>query len=268
MSMTGTALTVTIGPRAILDNVSIEIAPGEVVGVLGPNGAGKSTLLKTLCGDLKPQRGEVTLNGRPLLSWSAKDRARRRAVLPQHSLLSFPFSAMEVVLMGRTHHASGKLYPGDYQAARDALDAADASHLASRIYTTLSGGERQRVHLARVLAQMWDASPDEGYYFLFDEPLAGLDLAHQHTTLAVARQFAAKGAGVLVILHDLNLAAQYSDRIVVLQRGAAVSTGTPHEVLTPELIAEVFGLPTLVLPHPNFDCPLIVAGTAKDHFAV
>ncbi len=264
MSIIGTGLSISIGPRAILDDVSIQIGAGEVVSVLGPNGAGKSTLLKTLCGDLKPAGGEVTMNGRPLFQWSPKERARRRAVLPQQTILSFAFSAMEVVLMGRTPHAMGKLTPKDYEAARAALAEADAAHLESRIYTTLSGGERQRVHLARVLAQMWDASSDEGFYLLFDEPLAGLDLSHQHHTLAVARRFAAKGAGVLVILHDLNLAAQYSDRIVVLRRGEVVGAGTPHAVLRPDLIEEVFGLRTLVLPHPSLDCPLVVAGTPHD----
>jgi len=260
MTLHGESITVAIGSKKILDDVSITIGAGEVVAVIGPNGAGKSTLLKVLCGDFPPTQGYVRMNSHPLTSFPLAERARRRAVLPQHSLLSFAFTALEVTLMGRTPHAHGGFRPTDYEIAGAALAEADASHLESRTYTTLSGGERQRVHLARVLAQIWDAPASEGSYLLLDEPLTGLDLSHQHHSLAVARRFAARGTGVLTILHDLNLAAQYADRIVVLWQGRTAACGPPTDVLRPDLIQDVFGLSTTVLPHPELDCPLVVAG--------
>lgn len=260
MMLRGDDISVVIGSRKILDAVSIQVEPGEIVAVIGPNGAGKSTLLKVLCGDLRPNQGNVSMNASPLGSLTLQERARRRAVLPQHALLSFAFTALEVTLMGRTPHARGGLRPHDYEIARAALAEADAAHLESRIYPTLSGGERQRVHFARVLAQIWDAPRSEGYYLLLDEPLTGLDLSHQHHSLMVARRFAARGAGVLAILHDLNLAAQYAHRIVVLRQGRTAACGTPAEVLRPELIRDVFGVNATVLPHPELDCPLVVAG--------
>jgi len=131
------------------------------------------------------------------------------------------------------------------------------AHLAGRRYTTLSGGERQRVQLARVLVQLWEAA-DTPRYLLLDEPTASLDLAHQHTTLALARHWSARGAGVLVILHDLNLAAQYGDRIAILRQGRLMAVAPPREALTPPLIQDAFGLPVRVIPHPDLDCPLVV----------
>lgn len=150
---------------------------------------------------------------------------------------------------------------GDYEIARAALDAVEAAHLEERIYPTLSGGERQRVHLARALAQIWEPSPSHingVRYLLLDEPTSNLDLAHQHRTLAVARRFAREQVGVLVILHDLNLAAQYADRIAVLRDGSLVALGTPSQVLTPEAIRETFATPVIVMKHPHLDCPLII----------
>ena len=248
---------VRIGRSALLAGVSLTIASGEVVAVVGPNGAGKSTLLKALCGDVTASQGEVTLNGRRLAAWQRRERARVVAVLPQESTLAFPFTVLEVVLMGRTPHDSGNRQ--DQAIARAALDAAGMAAFEQRLYPTLSGGERQRVHVARVLAQVWEEPGDGPRYLLLDEPTANLDLAYQHHTLETFRQFAAKGAGVLAVLHDLNLAAQFADRIIVLRDGHQVASGCPHAVLTPGIIEAAFAFSATVMPHPSRACPLVVS---------
>lgn len=240
--------------RTIVQDLTFDLRGGEIMAVLGNNGAGKSTLLATLSGELAPQRGELRLLGRPLDAWAARERAMRMAVLPQSSTLAFAFTAQEVVAMGRLPHASG--------AARDAaiinevMAAADVAHLAQRNYLTLSGGERQRVHLARVMAQVWEGGADS--CLLLDEPTAALDLAHQQTILRQARTMAERGAAVLIILHDINLAARYADRIMLLDEGRMAALGTPWEVLDPDRIEEVFGVAVQVVRHPLQDCPLVI----------
>ncbi|BCX04762.1 MAG: hemin import ATP-binding protein HmuV [Candidatus Roseilinea sp.] len=239
----------------------MEIVPGAVVGVLGPNGAGKSTLLAALAGDLSPASGDVRLDGKPLRSWRPIELAKRRAVLLQDSFLNFPFAVIDVVLMGRMPHCGGVERPVDYEIARHAMRMVEADHLAERIYTSLSGGERQRVQMARALAQvLGDAGGPEDdavRYLLLDEPVNSLDIAHQHIALAVARSLARQGMGIFAILHDLNLAAQYADYLVVLQRGKVVASGPPSAVLNELLLQRVFDMRAQVLPHPAFDCPLV-----------
>ena len=243
------------GHRRILEQVELVLEPGEVLVVLGTNGAGKSTLLATLTGELAPSAGQVLLGERPLASWSAQERARRMAVLPQSSALAFAFEVQEVVAMGRMPNASGQRR--DAEILREAMAAADVSHLATRSYLSLSGGERQRVHLARVLAQVWD-SAEQGC-LLLDEPTASLDLAHQHLTLQQAREMASRGLAVLVVLHDLNLAARYADRLLLLHEGRVCAQGSPWEVLQVERLEQVFKVPVRVQPHPLHDCPLVLS---------
>lgn len=248
---------VRIGGNRLLTDVSLTVTSGETVAIVGPNGAGKSTLLKALCGDIVPTCGEVALNGCLLQTWHRRERARVMAVLPQESTLAFPFTVLEVVMMGRTpHDPDGQR---DQTIARAALEAAGVSAFEQRIYPTLSGGERQRVHVARVLAQVWEKPADGPRYLLLDEPTASLDLAYQHHTLETFRQFAANGAGVLAVLHDLNLAAQFADRMVVLRDGHQLASGCPHDVLTPGIIEAAFGFPATVMPHPSRPCPLVVS---------
>jgi iron complex transport system ATP-binding protein len=251
-------LSVTVGPSMLLAGVSLDVLPGEVVAVVGPNGAGKSTLVRVLCGDLAPTAGEVLLEKRRLATWPLRERAKVIAVLPQDASLTFPFTVLEVVLMGRTPHLKGREQRRDYDVAYAALKEVEVLTLAHRLYSTLSGGERQRVQLARVLAQIWDVPSTGHRYLLLDEPTASLDLAHQHSTLATAQRFARQGTGVLTIIHDLNLAAQYADRIVVLHAGQQLATGCPQEVLTPEMIQMAFAVSAWVLPHPALSCPLVV----------
>jgi iron complex transport system ATP-binding protein len=248
-------LAVQRGPCTVLAEINLQLHAGEVLGVLGPNGAGKSTLLGALCGELPLSHGDVWLDQRRLHDWPGIERAQRLAVLPQTSTLNFAFRVEEVVGMGRLPHASGRLK--DAQIIKQALQAADALHLAGRSYQALSGGERQRVHLARVLAQLWPGG--EGQILLLDEPTSMLDPLHQHTTLQATRAFAEQGAAVLVILHDLNLAARYCDRLLLLQDGRPHVLGSPEQVLRAEPLKAVFGLEVLVQQHPERGHPLIIA---------
>ncbi len=248
-------LAVRRGGKLVLTDINLELQPGEVLGVLGPNGAGKSTLLDALGGELSPTHGLVLLEQRPLAEWSGPERAQRLAVLPQSSTLNFAFRVEEVVGMGRLPHASGRAR--DMEIIEAALIAADAAHLTGRSYLELSGGERQRVHLARVLAQLWPGAA--GQSLLLDEPTSMLDPLHQHTTLQATRTFAERGAAVLVILHDLNLAARYCDRVLLLERGRPHALGSPDEVLRAEPLQAVFGLEVLVQRHPERAHPLIIA---------
>lgn len=253
-----TNITVEIHSKKILEDVSLRLDCGEVIAVLGANGAGKSTLRKILCGDWQPTRGEVSMDGKSLANWSLTERARVRAVLPQDSSLNFPFTAMEVVLMGRAPHVQGTESKKDYEIARAALAAVEVAHLEERIYPTLSGGERQRIHLARVLAQIWEASGNNKRYLLLDEPTSNLDLAHQHGTLQIARRLAREGVAVLIILHDLNLAAYYADKIMMLKNGKIIAFDNVEKTLTPDIIQQTFGVKVSILKHPSFDCPLVI----------
>ncbi|MGO4802082.1 heme ABC transporter ATP-binding protein [Pseudomonas sp. W22_MBD1_FP4] len=248
-------LHISRGRKTVLADVTLDLLPGEVLGVLGPNGAGKSTLLGALCGELHPDHGKVWLGQQALRDWSGSQRAQRLAVLPQTSTLDFAFRVEEVVGMGRLPYQTGRMR--DDEIIDAALQAADVAHLSGRSYLALSGGERQRVHLARVLAQLWPG--EEGQTLLLDEPTSMLDPLHQHTTLQTIRTFADRGAAVLVILHDLNLAARYCDRILLLDGGRPHALDTPVRVLRPEPLKAVFGLDVLVQPHPERGHPLIIA---------
>lgn len=247
-------LAVRRGPCTVLAEVDLELRPGELLGVLGPNGAGKSSLLAALSGELQPAAGRVLLDGRALSAWPGRERAQRLAVLPQSPSLSFPFAVEEVVAMGRLPHATGRARDAEVVAA--ALAAADVAHLAGRSYLALSGGERQRVQLARVLAQLWPGGA--GQVLLLDEPTAMLDPLHQHAILQIVQQLAARGVAVLTVLHDLNLAARYCDRLLLLGAGRVRAFGAPEQVLQSGPIEAVFGLEVLVQTHPERGHPLII----------
>lgn len=245
-------LNVTVGRHVLLHDVNLCLRAGEVLAVVGENGAGKSTLLRALSGELRPLTGHVTLAGKPLGVYSALELARRRAVLSQDHAVSFSFTALEVARMGRHPHGEANAS----EIALEALKLCDAAHLETRVFATLSGGERQRVQLARTLAQVWDVP---NALLLLDEPTSQLDIKHQQATLRMARQAAERGAGVLVILHDLNLAGGSADRILMLCEGRVVASGKPWEVLTADRIGRVFGASVSVVPHPETQQPLIVS---------
>lgn len=264
-------VTVRIGHATLLDGVSIEVAPGQVVAVAGPNGAGKTTLLSTLAGDRAASSGAVTLEGRALSGWPRVELARRRAVMGTDRAVAFAFRVREVAMLGRLPLHGGEP-DGNDEAVIDALlREVDCAELADRVYTTLSTGERQRVALARAIAQVTDVTGPGGTggaphggdgasrYLLLDEPTSSLDPAHQHTAMRLIRRTAAAGNGVLAVLHDLNLAAAYADRVVLLRHGRVVEAGTPVDVLRADLLEAVFDIPMLVIPHPRLAHPLVIA---------
>ncbi len=237
--------------RRVLDSVDFEVVAGQVVALVGPNGAGKSTLLAALAGELPPTDGTVELDGRSLEHWTPLDMARRRAVLPQSHTVGFPFTAREVVAMGRAPWVRTVRAEHDEQAVDAALAAADVTHLSARSFPTLSGGERARVALARVLAQDTDT-------LLLDEPTAALDLGHQEAVLRLAAERAAAGSAVVVVLHDLGLAAAYADRVAVLEDGRVAADGPPREVLTGDLLSRVYQHPVEVIDHPVTGAQLVL----------
>lgn len=247
--LSGRHLTVVAAGRRLLDDVDIEVLPGCVTAVVGPNGAGKSTLLRVLCGELAPQAGTVLLNGRPLSAWSAEERALQRAVLPQNPELAFAFRAWDVVELGRHPHRRRATRTHDQAAVCEAMRLTETSPFAQRDCGTLSGGELHRTHFARSLAQIWEP-PSAGLarVLLLDEPTASLDLFHQHAILARAAEMARTGAAVLIVVHDLNLAAAYADSLTLLFGGRIEAVGPPQEVLTAERIAHIWRVDAEVVP--------------------
>jgi iron complex transport system permease protein len=236
-------VAVELGGRAVVDGVDLEVRAGEVVALIGPNGSGKSTLLAALAGDLPLARGSVTLDGAPLESWTPTERAMRRAVLPQHPVVTFPFTVGQVVRMGRAPWTGTLRADDDDRVIDDALAATDVAEFRRRPYTTLSGGEQARVMIARVLAQATRL-------LVLDEPTAALDLHHHETVLSIIRERAASGQSVLVVLHDLSSAAACADRVALLAAGRVADCGPPDEVLTPERLSTVYGHAVEVLRHP------------------
>ncbi len=235
-------VAVDLSGRRIVRDVALEAAPGEVVGLIGPNGSGKSTLLRTVYRMLRPAAGLVTLGGDDVWRLSAKEAARRTAVVVQETTGEFEFTVHEVVLMGRTPH-KGRLERdthADTEIAEAALARVDMTPFAERAFTTLSGGEKQRVLIARALAQ-------EPRLLVLDEPTNHLDIRFQLEVLELVRGLSVT---TLVTLHDLNLAAAYCDRLYLLSEGCIVASGTPDEVLTPALVGAVFGIEAIHTRHP------------------
>ncbi|MGO1051046.1 heme ABC transporter ATP-binding protein [Crossiella sp. CA198] len=245
------AIDVHLGGQRILHRVDLAARTGEVLALLGPNGAGKSTLLAALAGDVTPTAGQVLVHGKPLAGYRPRELAVRRAVLPQQVLLSFPFTVAEVVEMGRAPWAGTPAAEQDEQAIAEAMRETEVAGFAHRRFPSLSGGERARVALARVLAQ-------RAGLLLLDEPTAALDLRHQEAVLRIAKRRAEAGDAVVVVLHDLGLAAAYADRVALLSGGELAAAGDPAEVLTGELLSRVYRHEVEVLAHPRTGAPLVL----------
>ncbi|MDB9842851.1 heme ABC transporter ATP-binding protein [Porticoccaceae bacterium] len=256
MTMLADNISLHLSGFDLLRNISLEVQAGKVTAIVGPNGAGKSSLLKVLTGEMAPTKGEVRLNHRLLDEWPLLEKAQILGVLPQHTMLNFPFTANEVVGLGRIPHQTGLVK--DRQIVSDALDLVDGSYLQKRFYTQMSGGEKQRVQLARVLAQIWQPSAIGEQFLVLDEPTSAFDLSHQKLTLDIVRQLAEKGVGVVMVLHDLNLAARCADNLVVFDGGVIAAQGTPEEVLTERLIDKVFGVKSIIAQHPVTKRPLVI----------
>lgn len=239
----GRGIGVEIGGKTILEDVDVELRIGEVVAVVGPNGAGKSTLLTALAGD-RAASGEVIIDDKPLSAWPAAELARKRAVLRQDNGLSFPFTVLEVVKMGRAPWMRITTAEQDERIIATEMVRTDVMQFASRSVPSLSGGERARVSLARVLTQRTPI-------LMLDEPTAALDVNYQEQVLALVRQTARAGSAVVVVLHDLAAAGAYCDKLLLLHDGKARAFGPPAEVLTSELLSEVYGHPIRVTRHPD-----------------
>ena len=241
-------LTLTYDDRIAVADVSLVLKPGEVTALLGPNGAGKSTLLRALNGQLSPASGSISLDGQPLEKLSRRNIARRIAVVAQEAELRFPVTVLEFVLGGRFAWAAntgwGWETEGDLAVAHAVLAETELTELSGRLMNELSGGERQRALMARALAT-------EAPFLLLDEPTANLDLSHQGLLLTVVRNRCDRQqSSALVVTHDINLAAQFSDQILLMKQGKTIHSGTPEEVLTSHLLQEVFEVKILVDGHP------------------
>jgi ABC-type cobalamin/Fe3+-siderophores transport system ATPase subunit len=239
--------------RFEIRELSFEVAPGEVLGLIGPNAAGKTTVIRLLSKVLVPSRGQVRLEGVPLASLGRPEVARRLAVVPQDVPQGFPYTVEQLVLMGRFAHAPGRFFesPEDLRIARDAMAVTGVATLAGEPLDRLSGGERQRVILARALAQ-------RPRLLVLDEPTAHLDLRYQAECIALLRRLnREQGLGILLVSHDLNMAAEVSDRLLLLASGDAVRAGTPEEVLQESVLEAVYGCRVIVDKHPATRRPTV-----------
>ncbi|WP_229067558.1 heme ABC transporter ATP-binding protein [Actinoplanes sp. DH11] len=248
--MRATGVSVRLGGREVVSGVDLHADPGEVVALVGPNGAGKSTLLAALAGDVA-YTGQVEIDGREIGAYKPLELARQRSVLPQKATLSFPFDVGEVIRMGRAPWAGRPEGGDDEDAVAEAMAWTETAAFERRPFPALSGGEQARVALARVLAQRTPV-------LLLDEPTAALDLRHQELVMAAARARAAAGTAVVVVLHDLGLAAAYADRAYVLAAGRVERCGPPAEVFTAALLSDVYQHRVEVIDHPRTGIPLIV----------
>jgi iron complex transport system ATP-binding protein len=237
------AICMKVRQATLLDNVSVRIRGGETVAIVGPNGAGKSTLLRLLSGDLRATSGGVRLKGRDLGSFSSRELANHRVMLSQHVNVSFPFTVEEIVAMGAGDRPRAVAAP----LVDAAVAELDLTPLRHRELPTLSGGEQQRAHFARVLVQLACGEADHGPgVLLLDEPTSSLDLRHQINLVETAKRRARTGTAVVAVLHDLNLAVRFADRIVVLRKGMVAADGSPAETITDEMIRQVFDVETSI----------------------
>jgi iron complex transport system ATP-binding protein len=255
-----TQLAVSRGARCVLSGVSLSFLPGRLAVIAGPNGAGKSTLIKALSGELPPAHGAVYLDSDALHQMPAAALAARRAVVPQATVLSFPFTVLEVVRLGSSVPGFG--FNKNNEHAQAALAAVDLPHFAQRLYTQLSGGERQRVHFARALCQLTSANVSSGStVLLLDEPTSNLDVAHQMLLLGRARDEARSGRIVIAVLHDLNLAATWADDVILIGTGGVVAQGPPEAIFSDSTLSELYDQCIRVNTTPSDGRPFILPQT-------
>jgi iron complex transport system ATP-binding protein len=220
----------------VLDRISFDLLPGQILALLGPNGAGKSTLLKCIDGLLRPQKGIIELGGRPIRGLGRKAIARKMAYVPQTSGEIFPFKVIDMVLLGRYPHGNGHTGSKDLEKAFKALGRMGIEDLAMKDFGAISGGQQQKVTIARAIAQEADV-------LLLDEPTSNLDIRHQLEVMDLLRHLVRDNTlSAIITMHDLNLAARYADTVIVLDRGRIIASGDPSHILTPETIASVYGV--------------------------
>ena len=251
MSIKAKSIFWEVDNKRIIEDISLEISLGEVVSIIGPNGAGKSSFLNVLSGDIKPTSGSVSFDETNLKDISIQERSFMRSVMSQSQQIVYDFSVKEIIEMGWLDRGIAS-YSGNFKEAVMKVASECSVHdLLEQKFNTLSGGEQRRVHFARTLIQLWrpSNSHDPRYMFL-DEPTANLDILHEQNLMKLVRSKAMEGIGILLILHDLNLAAKYSDKLVIFKNGSLIKSGSPEEVLQSKVLTEVYGLDMEVAKDP------------------
>lgn len=246
-------ITFGYNSHPVLEDICFTLHTGEIVGIVGPNGSGKSTLLGVVSRALRPTSGNIQILGTPIEHLARHNLARQMSVVRQQENVAFDFTVREVVAMGRFPYVGhlDRESPSDLESIQTAMRTAEVEHLATRRVSELSGGEFQRVILARTLAQ-------DTPVILLDEPTGSLDLKYQVQTLGLLQRLAREGRGIIITMHDLTLAAQYCDRLLLLHKGRIRAAGTPAQILTPPLLEEVYELPTVVINHPVTGLPVVL----------
>ncbi|MCJ8153818.1 heme ABC transporter ATP-binding protein [Chryseobacterium sp. SSA4.19] len=241
----------------ILDGIDISLEYGEFLGIVGPNGAGKSSLLSILANEVKTEQ-KILFKNKSIMDWDVRELSKHKAKFSQHNSNDIPLEVKDVVMMGRYPYFDAQPKKEDHEAMNSMMYETDVFHLKEREYNTLSGGEKQRVHLSRVMAQLQN---EIAHKLLFlDEPLNNLDVKHQYKALEIIKKFTGKTNSAVVVLHDLNLAAQYADKILLMKSGKATAFGTPEEVFTAENISNAYNFPCTICAHPITGNPMIIFG--------
>ncbi|WP_415326513.1 heme ABC transporter ATP-binding protein [Chryseobacterium sp. MMS23-Vi53] len=241
----------------ILDGVDVHLNYGEFLAIVGPNGAGKSSLLSVLANEVKSKQ-QILFKDKNINEWNIQELSKHKAKFSQHNSNDIPLEVKDVVMMGRYPYFDAQPRQEDHEAMNNMMYETDVYHLKDREYNTLSGGEKQRVHLSRVMAQLQNEITHK--LMFLDEPLNNLDIKHQYKALEIIKNFTKKANSAVVVLHDLNLAAQYADKILLMKSGRAAAYGTPDEVFTAENISQAYNFPCTICPHPITSNPMIIFG--------
>lgn len=243
----------------ILKDINFTAHCGELLVIVGPNGAGKSTLLGVLANEMTQKKDRILFKKKTFTEWDSKDLVKNKAKFSQQNSNDIPLSVKDIVMMGRYPYFNATPLPADVEAVEKAMGAMDLLSMETRNYNSLSGGEKQRVHLARVLTQL-DNEILHKLIFL-DEPLNNLDVSHQHKVLQTVKVFTEKGNTAVVVLHDLNLAAQFADSILLMKKGEIIAHDIPEKVFTKEIISKVYNFPCTICANPITKNPIIIFGT-------
>ncbi|ASW74158.1 heme ABC transporter ATP-binding protein [Chryseobacterium piperi] len=242
----------------ILDGVDVSLGYGEFLAIVGPNGAGKSSLMSVLANEVKSGKQKILFKNKPIGEWEVLELSKHKAKFSQHNSNDIPLDVKDVVMMGRYPYFDAQPRKEDLEAMNHMMYETDVFHLKDREYNTLSGGEKQRVHLSRVMAQLQN---DIAHKLIFlDEPLNNLDVKHQYRALEIIKNFTRKANSAIVVLHDLNLAAQFADKILLMKSGRVSAYGTPEEVFTAENISKAYNFPCTICDHPITNNPMIIFG--------
>jgi heme transport system ATP-binding protein len=252
-------LAYSINNKQLLNEISFDVHSGDVLTILGPNGAGKTTLLKSLSGDIKPQSGNVKITNKNMDEFNVNQLAKIRSVVEQSNNIVFPFTVDDIVSFGRYPINKGYITPEDRETIHETMDLFEIESLSDRIYNTLSGGEQQRVQLARAIVQLINTdSEDQFRFLLLDEPISSMDICHQHRSLSILQKLSEQGISIITILHDINLAINYSSKVVLMSQGKMIKAGTVEETCDPKTLESIFEISMDVIEHPKKNNPLFV----------